>query len=128
MDEPFKTSYIRRSVTDFGPFCGCSEGDEKKRFASLHSCIGESNPLPGAGFRAVSCRSACGRMNLFKNTDGRKGVDIENNETPSVRGPPSLGLRARTIDVARDLMALRGSSHAYSFDCRWQICIGEKSK
>lgn len=36
--------------------------------------------------------------------DGAVGCD----GTPSVRGPPSLGLRARTKDVAQILMALRG--------------------
>lgn len=34
---------------------------------------------------------------------------VECDGTPSVRGPPSPGLRARTMDVAQDLMALRGS-------------------
>ena len=36
--------------------------------------------------------------------DGAVGCD----GTPSVRGPPSLGLRARTKEVAQVLMALRG--------------------
>lgn len=56
-------------------------------------------------------------MNQFimaKGDDGGGNVDVE---SPSVRGPPSLGLRAQNMDDAQRLMALRGSSHAYSFDC-----------
>lgn len=46
-------------------------------------------------------------MSLFKmNTDGGKVVGVD---APSVRGPPSLGLRARTWMLLR-LMALCGDS------------------
>ena len=122
MDEPFKTSYVRRSVKDFGPFRDCCEGTEEKWFNTICPRFGKSNSLSRRRRPEVHIGSSRGMVNQFimaKGDDGGGNVDVE---SPSVRGPPSLGLRARTKDVAQILMALRGSSHAYNFDCR--LCFG----
>lgn len=126
MDEFIKTFDIRRSVKDFGPFHPSCERAEKKWFTSLHSCIGESDPFSGTGHHTVSCGSSCGCVTFLALEDGGGSIVGDDGAvgcdgTPSVRGPPSSGLRARIMDVAQVLMALRGSSHAYHFDCRWQI-------
>ena len=121
MDEFIKTFDVRRSVKDFRPFHPSCERAEKKWFTSLHSCIGESDPFSGTGHRSIHRKSSFWRVKLFtrKQDDGGGKVGVDST---SVRGPPSPGLRARTMDVAQDLMALRGSSHAYNFDCR--LCFG----
>lgn len=106
MDEHFKTSYIRRSVKDFGPFHPSCERAEKKWFTSLHSCIGESDPFSGTGHYTVSCGSSCRCVTFVAQEDD--GAESVVAISATVRGPPSLGLRARTKYVAQVNGFVRG--------------------
>lgn len=92
MDEPFKTSYVRRSVKDFGPFRDCCEGTEEKWFNTICPRFGKSNSLSRRRRPEVHIGSSRGMVNQFimaKGDDGGGNVDVE---SPSVRGPPYLGL------------------------------------
>lgn len=120
MNERCKTVDIYRSCRNLRPLCCCGKGTEEKWFNTICPGFGTSNSLSRRRHPEVHIGSSRGMVNQFimaKGDDGGGNVDVE---SPSVRGPPSPGLRARTMDVAQDLMALRGSSHAYNFDCRWQ--------
>ena len=122
MDEFIKTFDVRRSVKDFRPFHPSCERAEEKWYTALCPRFGKSNSLPRRRHPEVHIGSPRRMMNQFimaKDDDGGGNVGVD---APMVRGPPSPGLRARTMDVAQDLMALRGSSHAYNFDCR--LCFG----
>ena len=88
MDEHFKTSYIRRGVKDFEPFHPSCERAEKKWFHSLHSCIGESDPVSGTGHHAVSCGSSCECVTFVAQEDD--GAESVVATLASVRGPPIL--------------------------------------
>lgn len=99
MDEPFKTSYIRRSIKDFGPFHPSCEGAEKKWFTSLHSCIGESDPFSRTGHHTVSCGSSCGCVTFVAQEDDGAESTVATSST--VRGPPSLVLGARISMLLR---------------------------
>lgn len=128
MNEPVQTTYLQGRSRALGPFHPSCERTEKKWFASLYSRIGESDPFSRTRHHTVSCGSTCGCVTVLALEDDGGGSIVRDygavgcDGTPSVRGPPSPGLRARTMDVAQDLMALRGSSHAYNFDCR--LCFG----
>ena len=128
MDEPFKTSYIRRSVKDFRPFHPSCERAEKKWIASLYSRIGESDPFSRTGHHTVSCGSTCGCVTVLALEDDGGGSIVRGDGavgcdgTPSVRGPPSLGLGAQIKDVAQLLMALGVDiSLTCSIDCFGRI-------
>lgn len=99
MDEPFKTSYLRRSVEDFGPFRDCCEGTEEKWFNTLCPCFGKDHSLSRRRYSAVHRGSSFWSVKPFtqEDDDGEESVVV----ALSVRGPPSLGLRARTMDVAQ---------------------------
>ena len=122
MNEFGKITHLQGRSRALGHFSSSSEGDEKDWCSSLCSNLRTGDPFQGTGHTAVRRRPSCIRMKQFvlyiDDGAGNLGVDV----LPSVRGPPSPGLRARTMDVAQDLMALRGSSHAYNFDCR--LCFG----
>ena len=113
MDEPFKTSYVRRSVKDFGPFRDCCEGTEEKWFNTICPRFGKSHSLSRRRRPEVHIGSSRGMVNQFimaKGDDGGGNVDVE---SPSVRGPPSLGLRARTKYVAQINGFVWGVPHTY---------------
>lgn len=112
MDEFIKTFDVRRSVKDFRPFHPSCERAEKKWFTSLHSCIGESDPFSGTGHRSIHRKSSFWRVKLFtrKQDDGGGKVGVDST---SVRGPPSLGLRARTKEVAQVNGFVWGVPHTY---------------
>ena len=121
MNEPCKTADIYRSCRNLRPLCYCGEGTEKKWFSTVCPSVRKSNTFQRTGHHSMHRRSSFWRVNPFtrKQDDGGGKVGVDST---SVRGPPSPGLRARTMAVAQDLMALRGSSHAYNFDCR--LCFG----
>ena len=109
MNERCKTVDIYRSCRNLRPLCCCGKGTEEKWFNTICPGFGTSNSLSRRRHPEVHIGSSRGMVNQFimaKGDDGGGNVDVE---SPSVRGPPSPGLRARTMDVAQDLMALRGS-------------------
>lgn len=107
MNEPVQTTYLQGRSRALGPFYPSCERAEKKWFTSIYSRIGESDPFSGTGHHTVSCGSACGCMTALALEDDGAGSIVrddgvvECDGTPSVRGPPSHGLRARTMDVAQ---------------------------
>lgn len=126
MNEPVQTTYLQGRSRALGPFRDCGEGTEKEWCASLCAHLRKSYPFQRTRRHAIYRRSTCGSVTFLALEDDGGGSAVGDSDaigdgdTPPVRGPPSPGLRARTMDVAQDLMALRGSSHAYNFDCRWQ--------
>ena len=128
MNERCKTVDIYRSCRNLRPLCCCGKGAEKKWLSTVCPCVRKSNSLSRRRHPEVHIGSTCGCVTILALEDDGGGSIVRGDGavgcdgTPSVRGPPSPGLRARTMDVAQDLMALRGSSHAYNFDCR--LCFG----
>ena len=119
MNEPVQTTYLQGRSRALGPFYPSCERAEKKWFTSIYSRIGESDPFSGTGHHTVSCGSACGCMTALALEDDGAGSIVrddgvvECDGTPSVRGPPSLGLRARTKYVAQINGFVWGVPHTY---------------
>ena len=119
MNEPVQTTYLQGRSRALGPFHPSCERTEKKWFASLYSRIGESDPFSRTRHHTVSCGSTCGCVTVLALEDDGGGSIVRDygavgcDGTPSVRGPPSLGLRARTKYVAQINGFVWGVPHTY---------------
>lgn len=113
MNELVKTFELQRSWRDLGPVHSHGEGTEKKWFPTICPCFGKGDSLSGRRHHSVHIGSPCGRVNqvvLENSDDGGESIGVE---APSVRGPPSLGLRARTKYVAQINGFVWGVPHTY---------------
>ena len=111
MNEPVQTTYLQGRSRALGPFYPSCERAEKKWFTSIYSRIGESDPFSGTGHHTVSCGSSCGCVTFVAQEDD--GAESVVAISATVRGPPSLGLRARTKYVAQINGFVWGVPHTY---------------
>ena len=113
MNEFGKITHLQGRSRALGHFSSSSEGDEKDWCSSLCSNLRTGDPFQGTGHTAVRRRPSCIRMKQFvlyiDDGAGNLGVDV----LPSVRGPPSPGLRARIWMLLSDQWRCAGISPAH---------------
>lgn len=128
MNEPVQTAYLQGRSRALGPFRDSGEGTEKKWFTTICPSFGKSNSLSRRRHPEVHIGSTCGCVTVLALEDDGGGSIVRGDGavgcdgTPSVRGPPSPGLRARIWMLLRKLMVMCGVSlHTYSIDCFGRI-------
>ena len=111
MNESVQTTYLQGRSRALGPFRDSGEGTEKKWFTTICPSFGKGNSLSRRRYSAVHRGSSFWRVKPFtqEDDDGEESVVV----ALSVRGPPSLGLRARTKYVAQVNGFVWGVPHTY---------------